>query len=134
MKKLPVLDTNIIIRFLAADSLDQALKVKTLFESTARKTLMLPDLVIAEIIYVLLSLYELSKEDIIEKVDQLVEIKAIKCNKPLIKKTLDIFRENSVSFVDSYLCALIITGKNSMLYSFDKRLGKVLGGKAPGLK
>ncbi|OGH44162.1 MAG: hypothetical protein A3H50_00500 [Candidatus Levybacteria bacterium RIFCSPLOWO2_02_FULL_37_10] len=133
MKKLPVLDTNIIIRFLTGDSLGQADKVEKLLNSSPKNSLSLPDIVVVEIAYVLLSLYKLSKEDVIEKLETLVEVKSVKCNIDLIKRSLDIFKDNNISFVDAYLCAEIL-GKNNILYTFDKRLIKVLGSEAIELK
>ncbi|MBI2620936.1 PIN domain-containing protein [candidate division WWE3 bacterium] len=129
MKKLPVLDANIIIRFLTGDSPGQANKVEKLLSSSPKNSFSLPDLVVVEISYVLLSLYKLSKEDVIEKLEMLIAVESIKCNKALIRRSLDIFKDNSISFVDAYLCAEVLI-KNNLLYTFDKRLTKVLRDKA----
>lgn len=124
-KNNPLLDTNLIIRFLTGDDRLQADKVEKLLMSKEISTLEIPDLVFAEIIYVLLSVYGLSKRDVAEKMCLLTEFKKIKCNKKTLKTALEIFKDNLISFIDAYLLALAKGGKNPYIYSFDKRLLKV---------
>lgn len=124
-KKIPVLDTNIIIRFLTADNKAQAEKIEILLKQSLPHSLEIPDVVIMEIVYVLLSYYGLSKKDVIGKITQLVDFDRFKVHKKLIKKSLEIFQIHNISFVDAYLCALVSTNKNESLYSFDKRLLRI---------
>jgi len=121
-KSVPILDTNLIIRFLAQDNLIQAKKVENLLSKAGKNSLHVPDIVFAEIIYVLLSVYDQPKKDVVEKMGGLVNFSKIQCNKGLLKLSLHFFANNNISFVDAYLLALVKTGKNSFLYSFDKRL------------
>lgn len=125
VKKGSVLDTNLIIRFLANDSPSQASKVEKLFKEGEFASFEIPDLVIAEIIYVLISFYKLNKEEVVEKVAKLVEFEKVKTNKKLIKKALEFYRDHPISFVDAYLCSLVFNGKNSFVYSFDKDLFQI---------
>lgn len=126
MKKL-LLDTNIIIRFFVADEPDHTKAVKNLLVSAKTNSLEIPDVVLVEIVYVLLSVYKLSRESIVEKVSLLLEFEAFFVNERLLIKTLEIFSSSNVSFVDAYLCAKIKMGHNSKLYSFDKKLLKITG-------
>lgn len=126
-KKLPVLDTNVIIRFLTNDTPEQAKRVETLLNQATVKSLFIPDIIIAEIIYVLLSFYKLPKKEVVEKVSVLLDFEKIRSNKKLLKKTLEIFEENNLSFADAYLTSLVLLSKNSFIYSFDKRLSKIEG-------
>lgn len=123
--KNPLLDTNIIIRFLTNDSPHHAEKIEKLFAQSPTSSLEIPDVVIFEIVYVLLSFYQLSKEEVIEKIYLLINFEKIKTNKKLIKKTLEIFKKYPISFIDAYLCALVILKKHPFFYSFDKKLKKV---------
>lgn len=125
LKKKPVLDTNLIIRFFTNDSPIQANRVEKLFQEAESASLEIPDLVIAEIIYVLLSFYRLNKEELVEKMTKLIEFEKIKTNKKVIKKALEFYSDYSISFVDAYLCSLVVNGKNSFIYSFDKGLPKI---------
>jgi len=129
MVNKPLLDTNLIIRFLVNDLPEQANQVEQLLKGAGVGTLEISDLVIAEIVYVLLSYYEVEKIAVIEKIGLLIEFEKIKCHKKLIKTTLEIYKENPVSFVDAYLTALVVEGKNSLIYSFDKDLAKIKQGK-----
>lgn len=123
-KKIPVLDTNIIIRFLTNDQPKQAAKVENLLKESTFK-LFIPDIIIAEIVYVLLSFYELPKSEVIEKINILLDFDKIKINNKILKKTLEIFSEYNVSFADAYLCALNILGKCGYIYTFDRNLTRV---------
>jgi len=125
MASNPVLDTNLIIRFLLNDLPEQADKVEKLFSKAKPSSLEIPDIVIAEIIYVLLSYYELDKNSVIDKIDLLIEFEKIKCNKKILKNALEAFKNHSISFVDAYLLAKVTAGENSRVYSFDKGLGKI---------
>lgn len=127
INKRPLLDTNIIIRFLTNDPPNQAEKVEKLFSQVSSSSLEIPDVVIFEIVYVLLSFYQLSKEEVIEKIYSLINFEKIKTNKKLIKKTLEIFKNYPISFIDAYLCALIFLKKHPFIYSFDKKLKKIKG-------
>lgn len=124
-KKLPVLDTNVIIRFLTSDSPSQAEKVENLLNKAEAGSLVIPDLIVAEIVYVLLSFYNLSKEEVIEKVGALLDYPKFKINKKLLKKTIEVFSENNISFSDAYLSALNLIGKHPFIYTFDKKLEKI---------
>ena len=130
MKKLPILDTNLIIRFLTSDSVVQAGKVRDLLSNTSKGSLEIPDVVLAEIVYVLLSVYKLTKEDVVEKISLLIELDSISCNKQLIRKALDLFNNFDISYIDAYLGALVTTEKNTKLYTFDRKLLKVLRNSA----
>lgn len=121
-KKLPLLDTNVIVRFLTSDSKEQAERAEKLFQSSSKKSLEIPDLVIAEIAYVLLSFYRLPKEEVIEKIHALIDFDKFKTNKKIIKKTLELFKEYNISFVDAYLCSLVFHNKNKFVFSFDRNL------------
>jgi predicted nucleic-acid-binding protein len=126
MKRLPILDTNLIIRFLTGDSVVQARKVRDLLKNSSKGSLEISDVVLAEIVYVLTSVYGLSRADIVEKISLLIELDSIACNKRLLRKTLDLFNSFPISFIDAYLSALVLTEKNTRLYTFDRKLLKIL--------
>ena len=126
-QKKPLLDTNIIIRFLTNDEPEQAVMVEKLLKQAKSNSFELPDLVVMEIVYVLLSFYKLSKVSVVEKMSLLLDFEAFELNEKLLIKTLGIFSKNSISFVDAYLCAKVKLGHNSRVYSFDKKLLKVAG-------
>lgn len=121
-KNFPVLDTNVIIRYLKNDNVAQAERVERLLTSEASQKFEIPDLIIAEIIFVLESFYEMEKSSIIEKIGILINFPKIKTNEKIIRKALHLFSVSNISFPDAYLCSLVINKKNTFLYSFDKEL------------
>lgn len=118
-----LIDTNLIIRFLVNDDLQKAARVKEIL-SNNRATNVLPDLVIAEIIWVLSSYYELEKASIIEKIRALIHVSTIDCNKTLLDQSLTNWENYNISFVDSYLAAMAeLKGLN--IFSYDVKFDKV---------
>ncbi|MEK7595477.1 MAG: PIN domain-containing protein [Patescibacteria group bacterium] len=126
-KSLDILDTNILIRFLTNDTPEQAAVIEGFFKKAAPKTLIVPDMVVAEVIFVLLSFYDLSKAEVVDKLQALVSYEKFKINRILMQKALDVFSSNSISFVDAYLVALASAQGPGVLRTFDKRLLKLNG-------
>lgn len=133
---IPVLDTNILIRYLTNDTPAQALIVETLLKTSPDKSLHIPDAIIIEIVSVLLSFYELSKSDIIEKIASLILLKSCRIDTTLFKKTLELYANNPISFVDAYVLSYSALDEKRILYTFDKKLLGILAGKArvPSIK
>ena len=134
-KSLPILDTNILVRFLVEDVVTQVKLIEELFKDADKDSLVIPDLVFAETVWVLQSFYKKEKIEVIEKMKILAEYEKFKLNRKLIKETLDIYSRENISFVDAYLCALVLVKENEFIYSFDQRLKKIAGVKIkePGL-
>ncbi|QQG47472.1 MAG: PIN domain-containing protein, partial [Candidatus Woesebacteria bacterium] len=103
MKK-SLIDTNLIIRFLVNDDPKKAFRVKSLFLNKKTKNILL-DVIVAEIIWVLSSYYELEKLSVIEKVRALIHLETVECNKDLIERSLSIWERNNISYIDSYIAA-----------------------------
>jgi predicted nucleic acid-binding protein len=127
-KDKPVLDTNILVRFITEDNPKQAGKVRELLEKS-RGEFFIPDLVISEIAYVLTYVYKIPKREIINKLRILIDFEKFDTNEKMILRTLEIFEQNKISFNDSYILALNKLGKTGMVYTFDKKMSKVPGVK-----
>ena len=67
----------------------------------------------------------ISCKQVLEKLEAICIFEKFKLNKRVLRKAIDIYRENNFSFVDAYLCALSVTGKYANLYSFDERIKKL---------
>ncbi|MDP3732967.1 MAG: PIN domain-containing protein [Candidatus Daviesbacteria bacterium] len=119
-----LIDTNLIIRFLIKDDPDQFEAAQKLF-SSLEENLILPDMVLAEIVWTLHSVYKLTKQEIIEKLLKLLELKNFTANFQLLTNSLLINRNYNVSFVDAYLIAFCEQNKLEGIYSFDKGLDKI---------
>jgi len=73
-------DTNVIIRFLIGDDEKQAKKVYNIFKKTEldKDELFVPLLVILELIWVLESVYEISRTDILDSISELLLMPILK--------------------------------------------------------
>jgi predicted nucleic acid-binding protein len=115
-----LLDTNLIIRFLVNDDPKKVNRVEKLLVDKNNTNILL-DTVVAEIIWVLNSYYTLRKSEVIEKIEALIHLDTIDCNAVLINKALSIWKENNISYIDSYLAAFANLG-NIPLLSYDDKL------------
>ena len=118
-----VLDTNYILRYLLDDNHEMFLEAKDVIESNA--CLILNE-VVAEVIYVLLGVYKVSKQNISESLCDFMEMENVSMleSKEILLSSLKLFESKNLDFVDCYLCAL----KNKYdVKSFDKKLMKCVG-------
>jgi len=120
-----IIDTNLIIRFLLNDDPEKALKVEKLLGSTKDKFL-IPDIIIAEIIWVLSSYYEFEKSAIVDRIKALVHFEAISCSRNLLDHALNIWGKHNVSFIDAYLVAMAQI-KGLKIYTYDFKFDKIEG-------
>ena len=122
------IDTNIFIRFLVNDIPQKADACEKIFKNAiARKeTLFTTEMVIAEIIWVLESYYELSQLEVQEKVEKILNTPNLICpNKDLILNALTIYVEKNIDYIDAYN-ALILKNKGiTELYSYDKHYDRM---------
>ncbi len=123
-KKTEILDTNIIIRFLTQDSPQLSQQAEKIFSQAEAHQLEIPDFILTEIVWVLLSFYELKKEEVIQKLEAILAFSKFKLNRKILRIALDIYRNENISFVDTLLIA---KGKanNQKVVSFDKRVNKL---------
>lgn len=120
-----LIDTNIIIRFLTQDNPNLTKKAEKIFKKAQTKELEIPDFILTEIVWILLSYYELDKNAVVENLEGLLAFDKFKLNKKALRRAIDIYRENNISFVDAYLIA---QGKseNKKVLSFDKKVAKLV--------
>lgn len=118
MTSLVVLDTSALIRFFTADDKKKARQVKKLLESTTQ--LFIPEVVVLELTYVLLSVYLLSREQVIEKLEFLTALPNLTLS-PETKRALQLYSSSALSIAD---CLVIAHAKTATIASFDKKLLK----------
>ena len=119
-----LLDTNLIIRFLIKDDLSQFEAAQKLFNSLD-ENLVLSDLSLAEVVWTLHSVYKLTKQEIIENLLKLLELKNLTANFHLLINSLLIYQDYNISFIDAYLLAYCEEEKLEGIYSFDEGLDKI---------
>lgn len=126
-----VIDANIIIRYLVKDSPQQVKRIKKLIKEGKEKFI-LTDVTVAEIVWVLQSYYEQSKEEIAEKIISLLDTPVFMADKPLLTRAINYFQEYSLDYIDAYLIAFAQENHGEGILSFDKSIDKV--GQVPRLE
>jgi predicted nucleic-acid-binding protein len=115
------IDTNYIIRYFINDNIEMA--------NVAEKVLSTQDVfianeIIAEVIYVLEGVYEVSKENIVDLLLELIDFENVYVlDEKILKKALVYFKEKNLDFVDCLLCAY---SQKDEILTFDKKLKKCI--------
>lgn len=128
MKKRFYADTNIFIRYLTNDPPDQAARARKIFEqvSAGAFELFICDLVAAEIIYVLESVYELKKSEISEKLLAIAELdNVVMENRAIILEALELYKEKNLDFTDAYTASHIKKSAHTKICTFDDDFKKL---------
>lgn len=128
MKSKVYADTNLFIRFFTDEPAVQAQKSKRFLGEVCKGKykLFICDLVIAEIIYVLESIYNLNRGNIVEKILAIAEIdNAVIENRSIILRALDLYEEKNIDFIDAYLASHSIKNNSNTVATFDKDFKKI---------
>lgn len=126
MIKTVCLDANIIIRYLEADNPSLSPKAKELFSKAEKGStkIYIDEVIIAEVIWVLSSFYEQSRQTISNKLTSLLSPKwIINPRKKLILATLNSYSVSNLSYIDNWVLQ-VSKLKKLKLETFDKNLQK----------
>ena len=114
-------DTNYIIRYLINDNIEMANIAENILTT---KEVFIANEIIAEVVYVLKCVYNVSKDEIVDVLLQLIEFDNINVsNKNIIKNALIIYKTKNIDFVDSLLCAY---SSKDEIATFDEKLKKCI--------
>ena len=122
------IDTNIFLRFLTNDDPEKAQGCEKLFKKAIKDgaQLFTSELVIAEIIWVLESYYGLSKEDVKEKVEKILNTKNLFCpNKDILYESLGLYLFKNIDFIDAYNALIMRQNSISEIYSYDSDFDRI---------
>lgn len=119
-KNMQLIDTNVILRFILNDNAEMAKRAAEVIASGAYTK---PE-VIAEVVYVLKSVYSIPKEKIKSIIRGLSDIIRIE-NSDCVIHAIDLFASTSLDFVDCLLVAYhSLNGE--MIFTFARKLNKHL--------
>lgn len=121
-------DTNVFLRFLVNDDPAKADACEVLFRKAiaGEEALFTSDMVIAEIIWVLESYYELKKAAIRESVEKILNTRNLHCpNREIIISALSIYVEKNIDFIDAFNAFLLKREKTNEIYSYDKHFDRI---------
>lgn len=125
---MKTIDANIILRFLTNDLPDQANRAASLLQRLEehRETVFLPDLILADIIWVLEGYYHQTRKRIRDMMIAILSLPGIKfSNKDLAFNALDIYVEKNIDWTDAFIASQMVAQGITEIYSFDKHFEKI---------
>jgi predicted nucleic-acid-binding protein len=97
----------------------------TAFLADARE-LLVPDLVVAELVYVLQSYYEAPRELVAESARAVVGFRSVVVSQPeLLLRALEVYERHGLDFAEAYLVAQAEASGVAAVASFDRALRRV---------
>ena len=118
------IDSNVVIRHLTGEPPDQAARATAALRAAER--LLLVDLVAAEIVFVLESVYDLDRNRVAELMRAVLGFSAIRvADAPLLLRALEIYELHRLHFAEAYLAACAEASGVGAVLSFDRDLDRV---------
>ena len=116
--------TDILVRHIISDPPDLAVRTGTFIDEADE--LLVPDLIVAETVHVLESVYELSRDEVAAFVRSVISYPSIRTQNPaLLAKALDIYQDHRIDFAEAYLAAAAESSGVSAVASFDRAVDRV---------
>ncbi len=117
-------DTNVLIRHLTGDPPELAARA-TSFLADADE-LLLPDLIVAEVVYVLESFYEVPIDEVARMVRSVIAFGPIRTlDQGLLLRSLEVYETHRIDFAEAYLVASAETAGVHDIVSFDRSIDRV---------
>jgi predicted nucleic acid-binding protein len=118
------LDTNILVRHLTGDPPAQARRATAYLQDADE--LLLPDLILAEVAYVLESYYEVARPQVAEALRAVLAFRAIRVlDDALLRRSVELYETHSLDFADAYLVASAERTGVGVVASFDHDIDRV---------
>jgi predicted nucleic-acid-binding protein len=117
-------DANILIRHLTGDPPDLAARATRFLQEADE--LLLPDLIVAEVVYVLESYYEVPRERVAEITRTILAFDAIRVvDRDLLLRAIEVYQVDHLDFADAHLVASAEVSGVDAVASFDKAIGRI---------
>lgn len=126
MAPVTFVDTNVLLRYVVGDGAGQAGRASA-FVDTADE-LVLTDPVVAEIEFVLRSVYRLARKKVAQTLQMILALPAIVVGDlDLLTDAIDIYEHTPVDFQDAYLAACARQHSPARVASFDRDFDRIPG-------
>ena len=117
-------DTNVLIRHLTGEPPAQARRATRYLEQADE--LLLPDLIVAEVAYVLESFYEVERADVASTLRAILAFPAIRVlDVELLHRAIEVYEVHRLDFADAYLVASAERTGICVIVSFDRSIDRV---------
>ena len=118
------IDTNVLVRHLTGDPPDQAARAARYLAGADE--LLLPDLILAEVAYVLESFYEAPREQVATSLRAILAFPAIRVlDAELLQRAVEVYDVDRLDFADAYLVASAERTGIGAIASFDRSIDRV---------
>ena len=122
--KKAVIDTNLLVRYLINDDQKKAEAVDNLLDRAAKGEvrIIVPSVVIAELVWVLESFYQLKADAILELAEAIINTSGLDVtDKSTIISALRLYRSKNIDFIDAWIIEFAKERGVKTIYTFDKR-------------
>jgi predicted nucleic-acid-binding protein len=119
-----VIDTNLLVRFLTEDDPGKAKAVETLLGKAGKGEIkiLIPSVVIAELVWVLESFYEMEAGEISELVGAVLSTPGLDTqDETILREALKTYEKKGIDFIDAWLLEFARERKIKTIYTFDKK-------------
>jgi predicted nucleic acid-binding protein len=117
-------DTNVLVRHLTGEP--PALAARATAYLTTVDELYLPDLIVAEVVYVLESYYEAPRDQVAEAIRSLIAFEAIvTVDSALLLRAVEVYETDRLDFAEAYLVACAESTGVGRVASFDKSIDRL---------
>ena len=117
------IDTNILIRHLTGDPPDLAARATRFLQEADE--LLLPDLILAEVVYVLESFYEVPRDRVAEIARTILAFDTITIvDRDLLLRAIELYEVDRLDFADAYLVVSAEVTGVGVVASFDQAIGR----------
>jgi predicted nucleic-acid-binding protein len=117
-------DTNVLIRHLTGDPPSQAARATRFLAETDE--LLLADLIVAEVVYVLESFYEVGRARVAELVRAIIAFDAVRVvDEELLLRAVEVYEIERLDFAEAYLVASAERSGVDTVASFDRSIDRV---------
>ena len=117
-------DTNLFIRYLTNDDIEKANRVEELLDKAAlgKVRLITCEVVLAEVVWVLESYYNLNKAQIAEHLEAILATPGLNVlNGKVVEKAVEYYQNENIDFIDAYIVSLMNRLNISSIYTFDRK-------------
>ncbi|MBI5678173.1 MAG: type II toxin-antitoxin system VapC family toxin [Planctomycetes bacterium] len=122
--KKVVIDTNLLVRYLINDDQKKAEAVDNLLDRAAKGEvrIIVPSVVIAELVWVLESFYQLKADAILELAEAIINTSGLDVtDKSTIISALRVYKSKNIDFIDAWIIEFAKERGVKTIYTFDKR-------------
>lgn len=125
---MAAIDTNVLVRLVTRDDESQYKKAQAFVDK--HQPVLVTQLSVLEMVWVLMSRYNLNKERTCQVVQALLDTKELNIQAPaILEAALETWRESKADFADCFILQTVMDASETPLGTFDATLARLEGCK-----